>query len=93
MADIVNLRRARKKAARAVADRKAADNRIRFGTPAALRAIAAAERGRAEGALSAARLERPVASDAGSDPGSDGERISDAPFSQDDDGVGPDRSP
>ena len=59
MADFVNLRRARKQAARKTKERQAADNRVKFGTPAELRTMAAAERQRLDRRLSAARLDRP----------------------------------
>ncbi|MDD3444168.1 MAG: DUF4169 family protein [Zavarzinia sp.] len=42
MADIINLRRARKAKARAEAEATAAENRIRFGRPAAERKLEAA---------------------------------------------------
>lgn len=49
MAEIVNLRRARKAKARAEKDSAAAANRAKFGEPAALRDLRAArERQRAE---------------------------------------------
>lgn len=60
MAEIVNLRRARKQVARKTKQRQAEDNRIRFGTPSELRILAAAERQRAEHRLSATKLERPA---------------------------------
>ncbi len=63
MTDIVNLRRARKQAARKSKEREAEDNRVRFGMPAELRTLAATERRRAERTLSAARLDRPRNSD------------------------------
>lgn len=49
MAEIVNLRRARKAKARAAADAAAAENRAKFGEPPALRDLRQArERQRAE---------------------------------------------
>lgn len=51
-ADVVNLRRARKKRDRAMAEKKAAENRLKFGRPLAERAQNAAD---AE--LAARRLE------------------------------------
>ena len=74
MADIVNLRRARKQTARETKARKAADNRVKFGTPAELRAVAAAERQRLDRRLSATRLDRSGEPDdlADSPAGSDG---------------------
>ncbi|MCB8835884.1 DUF4169 family protein [Aurantimonas sp. VKM B-3413] len=51
MAEIVNLRRARKRRERDAADKTAADNRVRFGTPKAARTFAELERQRSERAL------------------------------------------
>jgi hypothetical protein len=47
MADIVNLRRARKAKARATKEKEAADNRVSFGTPKALKDLNAARREKA----------------------------------------------
>ncbi len=51
MAEIVNLRRARKDRARAAKDARAADNRTRFGRGKAEKRATEAQRGRSETAL------------------------------------------
>lgn len=56
MAEIVNLRRARKDRKRAAKDARAADNRTRFGRSKAQKCKAEAERGRAETALDGKKL-------------------------------------
>jgi hypothetical protein len=56
MADIVNLRKARKAKAHAEADAKAAENRTRFGRPKAERAAGEAEARLARRRLEAHRL-------------------------------------
>ena len=56
MAEIVNLRRARKGKARAEKDARAADNRTRFGRGKAEKRATEAERGRAENALDGKKL-------------------------------------
>ncbi len=56
MAEIVNLRRARKDKARAAKDTLAADNRTRFGRTKAEKRAAEAERGRAETELDGKKL-------------------------------------
>src|SRR5436190_7288344 len=57
MAEIVNLRRARKRKTRAEADAKAAENRTRFGRPKAERDAAAAQARLAERLLAGHRLD------------------------------------
>ena len=57
MAEIVNLRRARKDQARAAKDARAADNRSRFGRTKAEKRKAEAERFRAETGLDGKKLE------------------------------------
>ncbi len=56
MAEIVNLRRARKDKARAAKDTRAADNRTRFGRTKAEKRATEAERGRAETTLDGKKL-------------------------------------
>ena len=56
MADIVNLRRARKDRQRLAAERLAEDNRVRHGMPKALREKARIEAVRRERALDGAAL-------------------------------------
>jgi hypothetical protein len=57
MAEIVNLRRARKDRARAGEAARAADNRARFGRSKAAKRAAEAERDRAETGLDGKKLE------------------------------------
>ncbi len=57
MAEIVNLRRARKDRKRAAKDARAVDNRTRFGRGKAEKREAEAERARAETALDGKRLD------------------------------------
>jgi len=57
MAEIVNLRRARKAKARAAKDKTAQANRVAHGTPKALRNLAEARKDRADQALSGHKLE------------------------------------
>jgi hypothetical protein len=57
MAEIVNLRRARKAKARAEKDKTAQANRVAHGTPKALRNLAEARKDKADQALSSHRLE------------------------------------
>ncbi len=57
MAEIVNLRRARKGKARVEKDARAADNRVRFGRPTAETRAAAAERGRVEQKLDGKKID------------------------------------
>jgi hypothetical protein len=61
MAEIVNLRRARKDKARVAKDARAAENRTRFGRTKAEKRATEAERGRTETALDGKKL--------GDDPG------------------------
>ncbi len=56
MAEIVNLRRARKGRARTAKDARAAENRTRFGRGKAEKRAAEAERGRAETGLDGKKL-------------------------------------
>ncbi len=65
MADIVNLRTARKRKARAADARVADDNRLRHGTPKAIRQAAEAERSDAARKLDGLKRERPTDPDAG----------------------------
>ncbi len=57
MAEIVNLRRARKGKVRAEKDARAAENRSQFGRGKAEKRATEAERGRAETALDGKNLE------------------------------------
>jgi hypothetical protein len=57
MAEIVNLRMARKAKARTEAERQAGENRVKFGRTKAEKAIGKAENSRATRALEAGRLE------------------------------------
>ncbi len=56
MAEIVNLRRARKDQKRAAKEARAADNRSRFGRTKAEKRATGAERGRAEAGLDGKKL-------------------------------------
>ncbi len=56
MAEIVNLRRARKNKVRAAKDARAAQNRTQFGRGKAEKRATEAERGRAETALDVRKL-------------------------------------
>ncbi|MER0237727.1 DUF4169 family protein [Fulvimarina sp. MAC8] len=56
MGDIVNLRRARKAKARDDREAEAADNRVKFGTPPALRSLEEARKTKAEKALDGHKL-------------------------------------
>ncbi|MCD1643256.1 DUF4169 family protein [Aurantimonas coralicida] len=67
MADIVNLRTARKRKARADDARVADDNRVRHGTPKAVRQAAEAERSDAARKLDGLKRERLDDPDAGAD--------------------------
>jgi Domain of unknown function (DUF4169) len=57
MADIVNLNRARKAKAKAEAEKTAANNRVKHGTPKALRKLSEAERKKAEAKIAGKRLD------------------------------------
>jgi hypothetical protein len=57
MAEIVNLNRARKAKAKAQAEKTAANNRIKHGTPKHLRKLSDAERKKTEAEIDAKRLE------------------------------------
>jgi hypothetical protein len=59
MANIVNLKRARKARAKADKEKTAEANRILHGTPKALRNLADARKDKADQALSGHRLEKP----------------------------------
>jgi len=56
MGDVVNLRRERKRKARAIGAAKAAENRLKFGAPKAELELQDARRELAERALDGARL-------------------------------------
>ena len=56
MAEIINLRRARKAKARTEKDKTAQANRVAHGTPKALRNLAEARKDKADQALSGHRL-------------------------------------
>jgi len=58
MAEIVNLRRARKAKARSEKGKTAEANRVAHGTPKALRNLAAARKDKADQALSSHKLEK-----------------------------------
>jgi len=57
MAEIVNLNRARKAKAKAESERRATNNRVRHGTPKALRKLGEAERKKRDAEIEAKRLE------------------------------------
>ncbi|MEQ1863968.1 MAG: DUF4169 family protein [Micropepsaceae bacterium] len=57
MAEIVNLNRARKAKAKTAAEKTAANNRVKHGTPKALRKLSEAERKKAEAQIAAKRLD------------------------------------
>jgi Domain of unknown function (DUF4169) len=57
MADIVNLNRARKAKAKVDAEKTAANNRVKHGTPKALRKLSEAERKKAEAKIDGNRLD------------------------------------
>jgi hypothetical protein len=59
MADLVNLRNARKRKARAEKEKAAQANRVLHGTPKALRKLDAAKKDQADQRLSGHRLEKP----------------------------------
>ena len=61
MAEIINLRRARKGKARAEKDKAAAANRIAHGTPKALKKLEQAKAEQAAQRLSGRKLEKPDA--------------------------------
>ena len=67
MAEIINLRQARKRASRRDADAKAAENRTAFGRSKRLKATALQEKTRTENNLDGKLLERhgPQSDDAG----------------------------
>jgi hypothetical protein len=58
MADLINLRRARKAKDRAAKDRAAEANRVAHGTPKPLRKLEAARKAQAAERLSGHRLEK-----------------------------------
>lgn len=58
MAEVVNLRQARKAIARAAASEQADENRARFGRPMAERKLADARRGKAERDLDRLRRDK-----------------------------------
>ncbi len=57
MAEIVNLNRVRKAKAKAAAEKTAANNRVKHGTPKALRKLGEAERKKVEAQIEATRLD------------------------------------
>ena len=57
MAELINLRRARKAKARSEKNKTAQANRVAHGTPKALRNLAGARKDKAEQALSGHKLE------------------------------------
>jgi len=57
MAEIVNLNRARKAKAKSQAEKTAANNRVKHGTPKALRKLSKAEREKAEAEIAAKQLD------------------------------------
>jgi hypothetical protein len=59
MAEIINLRRARKAKAKAEKDNTAEANRVLHGTPKAVRNLAKAAADKADQALASHRLEKP----------------------------------
>ena len=59
MAEIINLKRARKARAKADKDKTAEANRVLHGTPKALRNLAEARKDKADQGLSGHRLEKP----------------------------------
>ena len=59
MADLINLRQARKAKARAEKEKTAQANRVAHGTPKALRNLAEARKDKAEKGLSGHQLEKP----------------------------------
>jgi hypothetical protein len=59
MADLINLRRARKAKARAEKDKAAEANRVAHGTPKAVRELDGARKDQAAQRLSGHRLEKP----------------------------------
>ena len=56
MGEVVNLNRARKEKAKAQAQKTAANNRVKHGTPKHLRKLSEAERKKAEAAIEGKRL-------------------------------------
>ena len=58
MAELINLRRARKAKERAQKEKAAEANRVLHGTPKHLRKLSEAEKGKAEQQLSGQRLEK-----------------------------------
>ena len=57
MAEIVNLNRARKAKTKAQAEKTAANNRVKHGTPKALRKLSDAERRKVQAQIDAKRLD------------------------------------
>ena len=57
MADIVNLNQVRKAKAKALAEKDADNNRVKHGTPKALRKLSKAEREKAEAEIAAKQLD------------------------------------
>jgi hypothetical protein len=59
MAELINLRNARKQKAKAEKEKIAAANRVLHGTPKALRKLTAAKKNQADQRLSGHELEKP----------------------------------
>lgn len=59
MAELINLRHARKAKAKAEKEKTAAANRVLHGTPKALRKLADAKKDQADQRLSSQKLEKP----------------------------------
>jgi hypothetical protein len=57
VADIVNLNQVRKAKAKALAEKSAENNRVKHGTPKALRKLSKAEREKAEAEIAAKLLD------------------------------------
>ena len=60
MAEIVNLRRAKKQKVRAQKERQAASNRARFGTPKSEQKVTLARSEKDRSALEGKRLDKPL---------------------------------
>ena len=60
MAEIVNLRRAKKQKARAAREHEAASNRVRFGTPKSEQKVTLARSEKDRSALEGKKLDKPL---------------------------------
>ncbi len=58
MGDVVNLNQKRKARAKAVAEKTAAHNRVKHGTPKSLRRLSETERKKAERSIDSKRLDK-----------------------------------